>query len=332
MSITYPVHIPVPIKSSRFGLSINKAQYAGEFTRNRVTQSHGSGTTDRWEGVFTTPVLSPAQHREMSSWLNAMSADDGTFYAYNPDARSLNGSYDDQNLLGTDAEAEHSFTGTYSYYLIRSIFTLGVAAGDSLSCSMDLKTSGGGSDQARIIIAFFDVDEGFISQISVVGTLSITTYETVTASITIPSGAVFVSVQADNNLNSGTSIFSKQAILTKTSTAQTFVPYLKVNGASQTGTSINIKACPISTIGFLRQGDPIQIVDQWYEVTQRADSDASGLATVDILPAIRTSPPDSEPVIVRNQTMLAQLVKTDHPQDTNHNSTGVISFAWQEVV
>lgn len=113
MSITYPVFLPVSIKSDRFGLNINKSQFSGEFTRNRITQSHGAGTTDRWEGVYTAPPLGPEQHREMTAWLEAMSADDGTFNGFNPNARSLNGAFDDDNLLGIDAEAEHAFAYIY---------------------------------------------------------------------------------------------------------------------------------------------------------------------------------------------------------------------------
>jgi len=115
MSITYPVFLPVSIKSDRFGLNINKSQFSGEFTRNRITQSHGAGTADRWEGVYTTPPLSREQHREMSALLDAMSVDDGTFLAFNPNLRTITGNFPNISLLGTDQVAEHIQDGSYTY-------------------------------------------------------------------------------------------------------------------------------------------------------------------------------------------------------------------------
>jgi len=342
MSITYPVYIPVPIKSSRFGLNINQSRFAGEFVRNRITQSHGAGTTDRWEGVYTTPVLSPAQHREMSAWLDAMSVDDGTFYAYNPDARSLNGSFDDNNLLGATAEAEHSL-GALTYFYTDNggvdsggavhgqiLSSFGLKAGDIISVAADVKFNTG-SGPINILVRFIDDTDTLVgSSFSGNGVTTLGVYGLSKAeNITIPAGATSIEVRTNA---SGTALdrFSKNAILNKAATSSTFVPFLKINGASQTGTIINIKDCPVSTNGILMPGDSIQIANQFHEVKTRVDSDASGLAAVDIMPAIRTSPPDSDPVIVRNPVCISQLVKTNHPQDTNHNSTGVISFAWQE--
>lgn len=51
----------------------------------RIRQSKLNG--DRWVGHMTTPLLSPAQHRELSAFLNALVDSDDSFYAYNPDHR-----------------------------------------------------------------------------------------------------------------------------------------------------------------------------------------------------------------------------------------------------
>lgn len=336
MSITYPVFLPVSIKSDRFGLNINKSQFSGEFTRNRITQSHGAGTTDRWEGVYTTPVLGTDQHREMSALLNAMSVDDGTFFAFNPNGRSLIGEHDGENLLGTNAEAEFSDTAaTIKQYIGPSavgvaLSSLGLKPGDIISYTVQCKSTTG-ADAIRADMQFFNINGVNTTQLFS-NTVSSSSYAAATKlNLSIPLDAVNMQFFT-RNLNTTETGFSKEAIITKSATLPTFVSYLKVNGASQTGTALNIKDGAISTNGLLRSGTMLQIETAVYEVVKRVDTDGSGLATAEIRPAIRASHPDSEPILVKNPVMIAQLVKTDHPQETNHNSVGVISFAWQEKV
>lgn len=337
MSITYPVYLPVPIKSDRFGLNINKSQFSGEFTRNRITQSHGAGTTDRWEGVYTTPVLSPDQHRKMSAWLTAMSADAGTFYAFNPNGRTLLGNHDGENLLGTDAEAEQSTTTGIAHTYIGPLavgtllLSLGLKVGDVISFTSQCKSSTG-ADDIRMDLQFFDQDGVNIGSGGVSNIVSSATYAAATKlNVTVPTDAVALQLFTRNLTETETG-FSKEAIITKSATLPTFVSYLKVDGASQTGTTINIKDGAISTKGLLSAGTMVQIESQLYEVAERVDTDGSGDAIAEIRPAIRTAHPDSEPILVKNPVCIAEIVKTDHPQETNHNSTGIISFAWQEVI
>lgn len=329
MSITYPLYLPVPIKSDRFGLNINKSQFSGEFTRNRITQSHGAGTTDRWEGVYTTPFLNPDKHREMSSFLNAMSVDDGTFFAFNPNGRQSIGNHDGQNLLGSDAEAIQSFNHTWIDIIRMRVF--GLSVGDLVSMSALVFSTDALGTGLKVTIAYMDIDKVLISAQNgnSVG-LSSTPTESKIDGFQIPKETVYIWVFTQSSGGANNRV--EKAILTKTTTAQTFVSYLKVDGASQTGTTLNIKDGVVSTNGLLRSGTMLQIETQLYEVAERVDTDGSGLAAVEIRPAIRTSHPDSEPILVKNPVMTAQLVKTDHPQETNHNSVGVISFAWQEVV
>ena len=77
-----------------------------------------------------------------------------------------------------------------------------------------------------------------------------------------------------------------------------------VAGASQTGASINIDGCATSQTGWLKAGDYIQLgaaADaRLYMVTDDVDTNASGEATVNIWPQIRTAPSDNASVIVSN--------------------------------
>jgi len=334
MSITYPVFLPVSIKSDRFGLNINKSQFSGEFTRNRITQSHGAGTADRWEGVYTTPPLGPDQHREMSALLNSMSVDDGTFFAFNPNGRAVIGNHDGQNLLGDDAETEQIMTHHYigPDNIGRRISALGLAVGDVISFSGLVRSTDALGTGLRVAIEFFDDDGVRINGLNNGNFVDLSSTPTLSKidGLTIPTGTI--KLTALGGFNTGSNNRIKQAILTKTGASQTFVSYLKVNGAGQTGTTLNIKDGTISTNGLLRAGTMMQVESQIYEVAKRVDTDGSGNATVEVRPAIRTSHPDGEPILVKNPVMIAQLVETNHPQETNENSIGVISFAWQEKV
>jgi len=333
MSITYPVFLPVPIKSDRFGLNINKSQFSGEFVRNRTAQSHGAGTTDRWEGVYTTPLLNPTQHREMSTFLNSMSIDDGTFFAFNPNHRELAGSYDDSNLLAVDADPEQSGTTTFfHFYASDPIFArFNLVSGDTISLTARVKSSTG-ADSIKLMIEYKDIDNIATGAASISNIVASATYLAATITgVVIPANthSIIISVRNDTTTETG---FVKQAILTKAATAGPFVPFLRIDGGGQTGRSINIKSAPTSINGLVRAGDYIQMGDQFHEFTERLDTDGSGLGTLEIIPAVRTAHADGLRLLLRRPVMIAQLVKTDHPQETNHNSVGVISFAWQEVV
>ena len=93
MAITYPRQLPAGIKiaSSRIGLSVNQSVFASELTRKISVQSIGSGTSDRWEGLWTTPHLSVADFASLSAWLLSLKGQEKTFYAYDPDRTSPNG-------------------------------------------------------------------------------------------------------------------------------------------------------------------------------------------------------------------------------------------------
>jgi hypothetical protein len=92
MAISYPRDLPnMPIKSTRFGLSVNQAVFEAGLSRKVTIQSHASGKTDRWTGVFSTARLSASQVRELSTWLVSMKGREKKFYIYDMDRKMPGG-------------------------------------------------------------------------------------------------------------------------------------------------------------------------------------------------------------------------------------------------
>jgi len=68
-----------------------------------------------------------------------------------------------------------------------------------------------------------------------------------------------------------------------------------VDGGSQTGTSLDIRGGPTSTTGFMKAGDFFRFLSTNMELKQcvaDVDTDGSGDATINFVPAIRNSPSD----------------------------------------
>lgn len=59
----------IPIRQFRIDLKESKTISESLFTRKRQVVSLGGGTSDRWEGLITTPILNPSQVRVMMNWL-----------------------------------------------------------------------------------------------------------------------------------------------------------------------------------------------------------------------------------------------------------------------
>lgn len=75
-----------------------------------------------------------------------------------------------------------------------------------------------------------------------------------------------------------------------------------VFGASQTGSTLAIDGGTVSTTGYLKAGDFIQLwtgsATRLHKVVKDADTNASGEVTVDIWPNLRESPADNATVVV----------------------------------
>jgi hypothetical protein len=75
-----------------------------------------------------------------------------------------------------------------------------------------------------------------------------------------------------------------------------------VNGASQTGSTINISGASLTITDWTKARDYISFDNQIRMVTADADSDGAGLVTIPIWPAIRTSPSNGASVTTANPT------------------------------
>lgn len=75
-----------------------------------------------------------------------------------------------------------------------------------------------------------------------------------------------------------------------------------VNGAGQTGQTLAIDGCPLSTTGWLVQGDMIQLGSgssaTLHKVLADANTNGSGEVTLDIWPRLRSSPSNNAAVVI----------------------------------
>lgn len=103
-----------------------------------------------------------------------------------------------------------------------------------------------------------------------------------------------------------------------------------VNGADQTGNSLICDGAPASATGYLKAGDYIQIgsgdTQKLHMLTADSSSDGSGDFTVEIEPALRSSPADDTALVVASTKGVFRLVSNETSWDTNAVSTYGISF------
>lgn len=94
-----------------------------------------------------------------------------------------------------------------------------------------------------------------------------------------------------------------------------------VKGGSQTGENLIIDGCPASASGYLKAGDYIQLgssaTARLYKVLEDVDTNASGEATLNIFPNLRSSPSDNAAVTVSNARGLFRLASSDISWDIN---------------
>ena len=109
-----------------------------------------------------------------------------------------------------------------------------------------------------------------------------------------------------------------------------------VNGADQTGHELAIDGLPASATGYLKAGDYIQLGSgssaKLHKVLEDVDSNASGEATLNIWPDLRSSPSDDATVAVSNAKGVFRLVDNTINWDIGSNSFYSISFAFVEAL
>lgn len=109
-----------------------------------------------------------------------------------------------------------------------------------------------------------------------------------------------------------------------------------VNGASQTGDELNIDGLPVSVSGYLLAGDYIQLgsgaTATLHKVLEDVDSNASGEATLNLFPKVRTAPADNAAVTVSDAKGNFRLNVSETSFDINTASIYGITFGAVEAL
>lgn len=112
-----------------------------------------------------------------------------------------------------------------------------------------------------------------------------------------------------------------------------------VNGADQTGGSLAINGAPASASGYLKAGDYIQLGTSTsatlHKVLNDVTTNASGEASMDIYPSIRTAPSNESPgnvVVVSNAKGVFRLATNETNWSINEVTHFGITFAAVEAI
>ena len=103
-----------------------------------------------------------------------------------------------------------------------------------------------------------------------------------------------------------------------------------VNGASQTGDELDVDGLPVSETGYLKAGDYIQLgsgsTATLHKVLEDVDTDASGEATLNLWPRVRTAPADNAAIVVKNAKGNFRLATNESGWDINEAGIYGITF------
>lgn len=109
-----------------------------------------------------------------------------------------------------------------------------------------------------------------------------------------------------------------------------------VNGASQTGYTLITDGWTGDTTGILKAGDYIQLGSgsdsRLYKVLDDVNSDASGNATFDIWPNLRSSPADNAVITVSNCKSVFRLSTNVTEMNVNEASLYGVTFGAREAL
>lgn len=109
-----------------------------------------------------------------------------------------------------------------------------------------------------------------------------------------------------------------------------------VNGGSQTGNELSIDGLPVSATGYLKAGDYIQVgsgvSSRLHRVLQDVDTNASGEATLNLWPDLRTSPVDGSSIAVSNAKGVFRLSTSNTDYTISSDSFYTLSFSFVEAL
>ena len=106
---------------------------------------------------------------------------------------------------------------------------------------------------------------------------------------------------------------------------------IRVKGAGQSGDAIILDGFTVSTSDLLLAGDYIQIEDDFYQVTEDADSNTAGECLVKVAPDLQSSHADNVVVTYDNPVMIARLSSNMQSWETGSNKEGKIVIDWEQV-
>jgi hypothetical protein len=109
-----------------------------------------------------------------------------------------------------------------------------------------------------------------------------------------------------------------------------------VNGAGQTGYELITDGWTVSQTGILKAGDYIQLgsatTARLYKVLDDVNSDASGNATLDLWPDLRSAPADNATITVSNAKTNFRLASAQTSWDINEATIYGLTFGAREAL
>lgn len=109
-----------------------------------------------------------------------------------------------------------------------------------------------------------------------------------------------------------------------------------VNGANQTGDTLNVDGFKANTTSVLRCGDFFQLGTgtntRLYKILDDVNSDANGAATLNIVPDLREAPLDNQQVILNNPKGLFRLAENKIDMPSDYVNTFTLGFVAVEAL
>lgn len=292
-----------------FPPSRTPAQATWELTHNVAGGSNPWGQVQRisrgspvWSCSFAMPTLEGEDMAIFESFMAQAARGDVRFYMPHPEP--LRGSFDNRELLGTnwfDGSTGWSVTSGETFTIgsrlarlaandtgVTWAFSPNVALTAGMAVCMVADSLPGSSENARIQI----VDGATGSAIG--DTADTAPARLITSGLVVNTGNHTCRLRM-NSPAAGLDIYWASASLSRC---------LLVNGASQSGSSLNVDAGDPSTNGLLKVGDMFTVmidgVPSLHRLTRDLDTNSSGEGTLYFEPALPGSPADNAPIILRN--------------------------------
>ena len=105
-----------------------------------------------------------------------------------------------------------------------------------------------------------------------------------------------------------------------------------VSGADQTGYTLNTTGWTASQTGALKAGDFFSINGEVKMLTEDADADGSGDATLTFVPALRASPADASPLTIDTPRITCRIKGDGIPVNISANMIYGFTIDFEEII